>query len=192
MYQITPTLLDSFARFERHQDEESFNDLINKINRVKSDPTEQQLKGMAFENVVNGIGSDFKFDDRVIHNVQKRLINQTGSQVKISADYENIHFYGIADYTFPEMIVDLKGTDNYYYGKFQKRYQFPVYSFIKELNKEPIKQFKYLVSDYTNIYQETYIPNQKVYDSLLEFAAEFIRFLNHFKRQITNKSIYGS
>lgn len=194
MYQITPTLLDAFARFERHQDEESFNDLINKINRVKSDPNEAQLKGIAFENCVNnGLyeWDNFSFDVDLIDDAGSRLINNNGIQVKISGDYDNIHFYGIADYTFPEMILDLKGTGNYYYGKFKKKNQFPVYSFIKELNKEPIRQFKYLVSDYTNLYQETYLPSQKVYDDLLEFTREFIRFINHFKKHITNPAIFG-
>lgn len=191
MYQITPTLLDAFARFERHQDEESFNDLINKINRIKSETTEHKLKGIAFENAVNGLKSDFYFEPDLISKVQSKIINNTGIQVEISAEYNNVRYYGIADYTFPEMILDLKGTGNYYYGKFKKKNQFPVYSFIKELNKEPIRQFKYLVSDYTNIYQETYLPSQKVYDDLLEFTGEFIRFINHFKKHITNPAIFG-
>jgi hypothetical protein len=191
MYQITPTLLDAFARFERHQDEESFNDLINKINRVKSDQTDHQLKGIAFENEVNGIKSDFYFEPNIISDIQSRILNNIGSQVKISAEVNGINFYGIADYVFPEMILDLKGTGNYYYGKFKKKNQFPVYSFIKELNKEPIKQFKYLVSDYVNVYQETYIPTQKIYDDLLEFTGEFIRFINHFKSRIINPAIFG-
>lgn len=191
MYQITPTLLDSFTRFERHQDEESFNDLINKINMVKSDQNEHQLKGIYFENAVNGLIIDHEFDKDLIKSIQSKIANNIGIQVELSAEYENIRFYGIADYVFPEMILDLKGTSNYYYGKFKSKNQFPVYSFIKELNKEPIKQFKYLISDYKNLYQETYIPSQKVYDNLINTTNEFIRFLNHFNKHITNKKIYG-
>ncbi|RZJ89603.1 MAG: hypothetical protein EOO20_10510 [Chryseobacterium sp.] len=219
-YAITPTLLNAYLRFKDADDDETFESLINKINGVKGDQVDAILKGIAFEKLVNDLidgnkddievsddnqfyivnwkGDDEErllFNAKLVNGIAERLKFNTGKQeymeVVIHSHVGNIKLYGIVDYDYPEMVVDLKGTEKYKCGKFEDNTQHPVYSLIRKLNNKPIKAFKYLVSDYTREYQETYIPTEQMYQKLMFTIYEFIAFINHFKKHITNTKIFG-
>jgi len=219
-YAITPTLLNAYLRFKDADDDETFESLINKINGVKGESVDAILKGIAFENTINDLidGNkdridvsddnqhfivNWKGDDEerlllnapLVNGIAERLKFNTGKQKYMEAIIHthvgNIKLYGIVDYDYPEMVVDLKGTDKYKCGKYEDNTQHPVYSLIRKLNDRPIKAFKYLVSDYTREYQETYIPTEQMYQKLMLTIYEFIAFINHFKKHITNTKIFG-
>jgi len=210
-YAIYPSLMDAYLRFKRHDDDETFDSLFCKINKIKSEQTESQLKGVEFEKCVNDLLSgvvvektpdglhfkavNFLFPVDLITRIVDKLKPSIGKQkyleVIIKTQVGIIRLYGIIDFEFPEMIVDLKGTSNYKCNKYKDHMQHPVYSFIRHLNNEPIKAFKYVVSDYFELYQETYIPGQNMYDKLMITIFEFINFINHYKSFITDKTIFG-
>lgn len=210
-YAITPSLLDAFLRFQRNEDEETFTSLLDRINRVEHEKGENQLKGIAFEKAVNAVilllvnhtvqptaditVDGFTFDGNLILTIASKLQHCTSKQEYMEAIFDThvgrIKLYGITDFGFPEMIVDLKGGEDYSFGKFKKRTQHLMYPLISITNGKPIKQFKYLVSDYRNYFIEPYTPTQNNFDKMWINVFEFIRFLNHFKKHITDTKIFG-
>ena len=219
-FAINPTLLNAYLRFKDADDDETFESLINKINRVKGESNDSMLKGIAFEKLINDlidgrkdgieVSDDNQYfivnwkgadEERLLFNA--KLVNAIAELLKynsckqkymeaiVTSHVGNIKLYGIVDYDFPEMVVDLKGTDKYKCGKYEENTQHPVYSLIRKLNERPIKAFKYLVSDYTREYQETYIPTEQMHQKLMFTIYEFIAFINHFKKHITNTKIFG-
>lgn len=213
-YQIYPSLLDSYARFKRHNDEESLNNLLATINKEPRVRSEQALKGIAFEECVNASidlmnsgsnelrvvkifdgGESFEFNPEVIRQAAGRLKNATQKQEYIEAVIDtpvgNVKLYGIIDYRFPNMIADLKGSENYSYGQFEDHAQHTCYSIISKANGQPISAFKYVISDYRNVFVETYIHSQNAENKFISLVVEFCRFLDHMKKFITNGKVFG-
>jgi hypothetical protein len=208
-YAIYPSLLDAYLRFKRNDDDETFDSLFDKINKVKTEQTEQQLKGVEFENCVNAriagdtlvlMGGEYKTDnfsfksnliDHIAGRLQYASKQQEYMEAIIPSHLGNIKLYGIADYTFPEMITDLKSTASYKCNKYKDNSQHPVYSLIKKINGDPIKAFKYLASDFNNMFLETYVPTDKMYGKLMLTIFDFINFIEYFKANITDGKIFG-
>lgn len=214
-YAIYPSVLDAYLRFKRKDDDETFQGVFNKINHVKTEQTEQQLMGVEFEQCVNDmitslqtaeysltldnagnyITKNFKFKAQIIDKIASKLQHvvkkQEYMEAIIPSHVGNIKLYGIADYSFPEMITDLKTTSNYKCNKYKDHTQHPSYSLIRELNGNPLKAFKYLVSDFDKAYQETYIPTPMMHQKLMVNIFEFINFIEYFKNYITDTKIFG-
>ncbi len=210
-YAIYPSLLDTYLRFKRHDDDDTFNAVFDKINKVHTEQTEQQLKGIEFEGLINAkiagqelipaddrryyLSDNFQFKAELVNKIADKLQLATKSQEYLEAiipsHLGNIKLYGIADYSFPEMIVDLKTTGNYKINKYKDNMQHPVYSLIKKLNGNPLKAFKYLATDFDNAYQETYIPTVNLHQKLMITIYDFIYFIEYFKNYITDEKIFG-
>jgi hypothetical protein len=208
-YAIYPSLLDAYLRFKRHDDDETFNALFDKINGVKTEQTDQQLKGVEFEKLINDlidgkcvnlvdghyITDYFSFTvdlvDKIAIRLQQASVKQQYLEAIIPSHLGNIKLYGIADYTFPEMITDLKTTGNYKCNKYKDYTQHPAYSLISEINGNPIMAFKYLITDFNKLYQETYIPTLGMHQKLMATIFEFINFIEYFKSNITDEKIFG-
>jgi hypothetical protein len=214
-YAIYPSLLDAYLRFIRNDDDESLESLINKINNVRTPQSEQQIKGVEFEKLINACidqkNSDiitvtkyngvyatdhFEFKSEVVEKIAVKLQFATKKQEYleciIPSHEGNIKLYGIADYTFPAMIVDLKTTGNYECNRYKDNTQHATYSLIKKVNNQPIKAFKYLVTDFDRVYQETYLPTDVLHKKLMSTVFEFIGFVNYFSKYITNDKVFGS
>jgi len=209
-YAIYPSLLDAYLRYKKNDDDETFDSLFDKINKVKTEQTEAQLKGVEFEMAINSklkglsllqdndsyITGDFTFKIDLIDKIVERLQFSTSMQkymeVIIHTHVGNIKLYGIVDYDFPEMITDLKTTSNYKCNKYEDNTQHSIYSLIRKLKGKPLKAFKYLVTDFEKVYQETYIPTDNMFNKLMLTIFEFINFINHFKTNITDEKIFGS
>ena len=165
-YAIYPSLLDAYLRYKRNDDDETFDSLFEKINKIKTEQSDAQLKGVEFEMAINsklkGLSllreddlyktGDFAFKVDLIDKIAERLQSATSMQkymeVIIHTHVGNIKLYGIVDYDFPEMITDLKTTSNYKCNKYEDNTQHPIYSLIRKLNAKPLKAFKYLVTDF--------------------------------------------
>lgn len=205
-YAIYPSLLDAYLRYKRNDDEETFISLFNRINKVPQDEVpEHVLKGIEFENLVNALVVDGLPDDfydagdndltplarKMAGKLEKSSAIQKYEETILVTPYGNIKLYGIIDFDFPEMITDLKTVVSYSYGKYKDYCQHQCYSLIRHQNGNPINAFKYLITDFKKVYQETYIPTQIMYDKLMFTIYEFIAFINHFKKFITNQKIFG-
>lgn len=200
-YAINPTLLDSYLRFKRKDDDETFDSLMCKINGIKQELAPEVMeviqKGIDFEDTINQALQGGEIEKTFITDkIVAKLTHCTGQQVYqeafIHTPYGIIKLYGIIDYDFPEMIVDLKTVVHYSCGKYSDYSQHPMYSLIRELKGNPLKAFKYLITDFNRVYQETYIPSNHMYMVLMQNVYEFIAFINHFKPHITNTKIFGA
>jgi hypothetical protein len=215
-YAIYPSLLDAFLRFKRTDDDETFSALFDKINGVKSEQTEAQAKGVAFESIINDLidGKDvdmndsstrfvrkgFEFTVDLVYKMASKLRKCSGKQIYISTIIQTplgaIKLYGIIDFKFNEMLTDLKSTGNYKLNKYTdskeiKYTQHLIYPLILKNTGEPVTAFKYLVSDFENDFQETYIPNDHMEFKLMQIIYEFITFINHYKANITDMKVFG-
>lgn len=86
-YSFYPTLLDSYFRYKKSEDELSFIQLFDKINKVESEPDEARLKGIAFENLINEmittenvncingmfLSNDFEFNESIVLKIYEKL-----------------------------------------------------------------------------------------------------------------------
>lgn len=208
---IYPTLLDSFYWYKRIPSPDKFQELIDKINRVK--PKEFPIaakKGIQFEDCVNNllkgmnvdkrngvyIAKDFEFDSVIVDKVVSKLTNHKKQQEYIQAivptEIGNVKFYGFVDYTYTDMYVDLKTTGKYQAGKFKDNNQHKCYSLISKQNGNPIREFKYLVTDFNHVFVEPYKCTQQLHDEFLNEVYEFAIFLNENRDKITDTKIFGN
>lgn len=210
-YAITPTMLNAYNRYMRNDDDESFESLFNTINNTKGELPENVLKGIHFEKMINEMidgnapelsadGNNYVFkgfefnrqlSDRIFDKLKLCTTKQEKVSIIIPSHLGNIKLHGITDFGFPEMITDLKTTEVYKCNKYLKNTQHQMYSLIRVLKDLPMKCFKYLVTDFNKLYQETYIHNDKMHKNLLYNVYEFINFLNYYRDYITNPKIFG-
>lgn len=206
---IYPTLLDSFFWYKKMGDQK-LQELLDKINRVQ--PSEfplAALKGIQFEDCVNRLlkkqpldlhgefykTPDFEFNTDIVDKIANKLSRAEKQQEYIEAiiptEIGNIKVYGFVDYSYPNMLVDLKTTGKYSIGKFQNNNQHKAYSLVKKTNGTPIDKFNYLVTDFKNIFVETYETNDQHHNEFLQEVYEFWDFLQFYKSDITDKKIFG-
>jgi len=209
-FAVTPTLLNAYNRYVRNEDDESWESLFNIINGVKRELPDGVRKGIVFESLINKMVDgyypevdgdtiqfkDYQFKLIVVEKVFNKLKNcqtkQEEMSVIIPSHLGNIKLHGVLDFGYPKMITDLKTTEVYKCNKYVKNTQHPTYSLIRKLKGNPVDSFKYLVTDFEKVYQETYIPNEKMFQNLLFNVFEFINFLILYKDHITNTKIFKS
>jgi len=202
-YAIPPTLLDNFVRFKKYDDEGSLSELMDKLNRIPREKTEENEKGILFETVINsaidGINIEHEFDGELVNYISSKLSRCISKQKYIEAiiitKKGNVKLYGIFDYEFPEMIADLKTLKSYsiadgrkhFQDKSQHRFAFA----IANRNGKPLRQFNYLATNFRNRFIETYMNEEKHIKSLHEDLLDFIGFIEHFKKHIDNPKLFG-
>jgi hypothetical protein len=215
-YAIYPSLLDAYLRYKRHDDDDTFAALFDKINKAPTEQTDVQRKGVVFEQCVNDliegksvascpasthyVCGQFLFKIELINKIADKLRNCKKKQYYIESimttKVGKIRLYGIADYAFDQMIVDLKTTGNYKINKYTdskdlKYTQHLVYSKIRKEMGKPLDAFKYVVSDFENDFQETFIPTQTADTKLMQIIFEFVAFINYYKANITDGTVFG-
>lgn len=206
LYNVYPTLLDSFYWAKRLG---KWQELIDKINRVKSvDFPDAVLKGMAFESVVNNclnkvynqkleIGGKliyrkerFDFDSTLVDRVVYKLQNNTGMQKYIEGVVETsmgaVKCYGFVDFCYDDFYIDLKTTGTYKKDKYQINAQHKCYPLIGGK-----KSLTYLITDFNNIYQEPYLFTSEMKEKFIFELTEFLEWLNQNKNQITDSKIFN-
>lgn len=196
-YAFYPTLLDSYRYYlDNIEDERNFHDLIDKINRVKKETTEEQSKGILFEILVNDLidGLDAhsdQFDNELLVKIGSKLSKCTGKQVFketiIETKYGKVKLYGIFDYEFTEMIADLKTTTNYKSCKYINNFQ---HKFISLIDWS-IPYFSYVVTDFKHMFIETYKLDNAVRQNAVNDIENFIEFLQKNSSLITDQKIFN-
>lgn len=208
-YSIYPTLLDSFYWYKSGYNEKQ--EIINKINRVKTEMPEAAKKGVAFENVINTLlkannhplltGSEyyesggFTFRPEIVNKIAAKLINAKKQQEYIQAVVKtpvgDIKVYGFIDYTYDDMFVDLKTTGTYKKNKYKINNQHKCYPLLAQLNGRSVSKFNYLITDFQQMYIEPYIHTTTMKDEFIDNLVEFTEFLEVNRSIITDKKIFG-
>lgn len=210
-YRIYPTLLDAFNYYrapviylkedqsEEDVDAVQFNDLIDKINRVPYITTEPQQKGIDFENVINDMIDQKEvvhaFNQVVVDRIYNELKECTTKQermfTEVSTSKGLVELYGVLDYTFGGYQVDLKTTKKYDFLKYKNNTQHKIYPLIAKNNGVPVNEFHYLVTDFKDVFVETYTFNSVLESEAIANICDFIDFLEINRHLITDKKIFG-
>ena len=207
-YKIYPTLLDSFYWYKRGYNQKE--ELLNKINRVKTDFPEAARKGVAFENVINMLlksgnhpilmdsefeADGFHFNSQLVQRIAAKLCNSKKQQEFIQADVSTpvglINVYGFIDYSYDDMFVDLKTTGTYKKDKYAINNQHKCYPLLAQLNGRNVNKFNYLVTDFKDVYVEPYLHTTSMVDEFTFNLIEFTEFLERERDNITDKKIFG-
>jgi len=197
-YAIYPTLLNNFYWY-KVDPFGKWQELIDKCNRVKTELAPEQLKGVNFEDIINrtldGEIVEHEYGD-IVEKVATKLINHHKQQDYISAVVKTNHgkvmLYGFVDYSYPFKYIDLKTTEKYRFGKYEKSNQHGGYMLINYLNGGQIKDFHYLVTDFKDMYIESYQPTMEIFDKFIFNLLEFIDWLEVNKKHITDDKIFGN
>ncbi len=210
MYSIYPTLLDSFHWLQKMGTEEKFNELIDKINRVKKDMPIAALRGVEFEECVNNmlknipnkvnehgfiVTKNFEFNGGVVRKIADKLRNakklQEYVEGVVGTSKGDVKVYGFIDYSYPNMFVDLKTTSRYSYGKYEVNNQHKCYPLLANLKGREIQRFTYFVTDFNNTYLEPYDYSNNLRDEFIYNLECFIDFIEEYRHLITDTKIFG-
>lgn len=203
-YRFYATLLDAFQWYLTSEQDEAFQDFINKINRVPFS-SEAAEKGTAFNEIVDDKnilqvqdkvrykGFDFKVP---LINDFKAYFKGAASQVYTSTTLETnkglIELYGYADKVLQDTCFDIKTTGKYEFPKYINGWQHKVYPFCFNQNGIFIDRFEYTVTDFNNIYKETYFYNtERDIAAIKGICESLIDFIELHRGLITDKKIFN-
>lgn len=213
-YSLYPTLIDSFYWYKRGYNTKE--EMLNKINRIKSPMPEAAARGVAFEDCVNAIiksktadhpllkggffekkSGDFTFNFKgdLILKIAAKLANCTKMQEYIQANVLTpvglIKVYGFIDFSYPDKFIDLKTTGSYKKGKYKDYNQHKCYPLLAQLSGRRIYDFLYYVTDFNDTYIEQYYHTPALNDEFIRDLVEFTEFLEVHRELITDRKIFG-
>lgn len=194
MYHIYPTLLNTYSLFNRKVKDGNgelfvnFDQMISSINREAKPATAPQTKGVNFENaVITGKGED-AFADTILDKIRAKLPAKYKTQVFTKFVVRNVEIYGYIDVLGEGRAIDLKTTSNYKSGKYSNNFQ---NLYLLGLRNKGITQLDYLVTDFNEVYVESYNVRQFNFNPMLEEIETFTKFLELNKSLITDRKIFG-
>lgn len=203
-YAIYPTMLDSFDWWRTRPSAKAEQELMDKLNKRPFKATPAMERGTAFNELVDELvkrsvivdptshdkvlqwkGQEFPRD--VTEDISARVkgcMTQKYLQAYLDFDGMTVKVYGFADYVDLNKIWELK-TGSYYPGKFARRWQRATY-----LACHPsAKSFTYLVTDFINVYEETY--DDPGLPALRQTIEEFVDFVEKRRSEIVNPKLFG-
>ncbi|QRR02764.1 hypothetical protein [Dyadobacter sandarakinus] len=186
-YRLYPTLLNTYDRFEKGLITQE--ELVARINRLPSTPTEAQIKGTSFEDAaIKGIGEE-DYDYRILAKVRALLPRpMVKTQVYCEYQLENILLYGYVDVIGKMMAADIKTTARYTPGSYLQSHQ---NFYLPALRSKGIRMLRYIITDFEDVYAEEY---DHTIDLTFqeEQARRFCEFLDLARPDITDQRIFGS
>ncbi len=185
-YRFYPSLLNNFSRYLQGSSL-SVQALIDSINRVPTPTTVAQERGISFEEAIVKGTDEERFDPEIIKKVRKLLPRPiVDTQVYCQWEIEDVLFYGYVDLIGKFKAVDLKTT-----GSYQKdRYLFNHQNlYLHALKRKGIKLMEYVITDFTDVYVESYALTHPI-DRQLEEIRQLKAFLEEHRPHITDKKIF--
>jgi len=193
LYRLYPTLLNSFSLYQS-QARDSFGkiivddiEMIERINRVRKPTNKAQQKGMDFERAVILGENEELFAEGIIDQARKLLPEKYKTQFYVEARYKNAQIYGYVDGVGDHIAFDLKSTSYYEPGRFLKNHQ---NLYLLGLQKYGIERLDYVITDFKQLYVETYDLNHYDFNPLYTQIEAFILFLEDHKKFIRDKKIF--
>ena len=185
-YRFYPSLLNLFARYLQGGNfpEQS---LIDAINRVPTPTTAAQERGTSFEDAVIKGTNEERFDPEIIRRVRKLLPRPiVDTQVYCQWEIDDVLFYGYVDLIGSYKAVDLKTTGSYQKDRFLFNHQ---NLYLHALKRKGIKLMEYVITDFTDVYVESYALTHSI-EKQLEEIRLFKVFLEEHRPLITDKKIF--
>jgi hypothetical protein len=194
VYHIYPTLLNTYSLFARKVTDSngqvfvSFDQLIASINKETKPVSDPQQTGINFENaVITGKGEE-AFSETILEKIRANLPTKYKTQVFTRFVVRNVEIYGYIDVVGEGRAIDLKTTSNYKPGKYSTNFQ---NLYLLGLRNKGINQLDYLVTDFAEVYMESYNVRQFNFNPMLDEIETFTRFLELNKSLITDRKIFG-
>ncbi|MES2797916.1 MAG: hypothetical protein V4683_18260 [Bacteroidota bacterium] len=194
MYHIYPTLLNTFSLFSRKVADVNgalfvnFKQMIASINRDSKPVSDPQQKGINFENaVITGKGEE-AFPELILDKIRAKMPAKYKTQVFTKFVVQNVEIYGYVDVLGEGRAIDLKTTSSYQPGKYSNNFQ---NLYLLGLRNKGISQLDYLVTDFKEVYVESYHIKQFNFNPMLEEIEKFTKFLELNKGLISDRKIFG-
>ncbi|GAB2763563.1 hypothetical protein GCM10027275_00730 [Rhabdobacter roseus] len=185
-YKFYPTLLNTFARYQRGYLSEQ--ELLDRINRVPIPQTEAQARGVSFEEaVIKGTDEEY-FDPEVLRKA-RALLPRPMVETQVYCQYQlgEVLLYGYVDVIGRTLAVDLKTTSRYAPDRFTHNHQ---NFYLLALRPKGIRTLRYVITDFREVYQEDYTLDMDF--SVQEKQIEaFCYFLEVHRDQITDAKVFG-
>jgi hypothetical protein len=191
-YRLYPTLLNLFSRYVRGGNLTEQH-LLDAINRVPTETTAAQERGVSFEDAVVKGTDEARFDADLLARVRKLLPRPiVATQVYCQWQIDDVLFYGYVDLIGKYKAVDLKTTASYQPGRFAQNHQ---NLYLHALKPKGIKLMEYVIAEFRSdgpaqVHVESY-PLTHSIDRQLEEIRLFKTFLDEHKDRITDKKIFG-
>ena len=192
-YRIYPTLLNTFslylheAKNTEGQLYVSFEELINRINRVYKPPTEAQQRGVSFEDALLKGEEEEAFPASILAQMRAKLPHRFKTQFYTSVVVRDVELYGFVDVVAGNRAIDIKTTSSYQPDKFLHNHQ---NLYLLGLKRWNIKQLDYLITDFQEVYTEMYHYDTYDFEPLLNELFQFVDFLETNRERITDKKIF--
>ncbi|WP_375445525.1 hypothetical protein [uncultured Fibrella sp.] len=184
-YRFYPTLLNTFSRF-LNGDNLTEQQVLDAINRVPSPTTAAQQRGISFEETLVKGTEEEQFNAEILQKMRKLLPRPiVDTQVYCQWQIDDVLFYGYVDLIGKYKAVDIKTTGSYKPGRYLFNHQ---NLYLHALKRHGIKLMEYLITDFTDVYVESYALTHPI-DRQLEEIRLFKAFINEHRDQITDKKI---
>ena len=206
-YRIYATLLDSFSWYKKSEDEGAKQEFIDKINRVQTPKSDAQIRGTAFNDLVDAVASgsvalqgeetkihDTKCENWIIRefaNKFTKAANQAYVETVIDTMHGAVLIYGYMDEIVEDVAFDIKTCSKYEFPKYLHNWQHPAYLECLKASAPQVKRFKYLVTDFNNIFEEEYAYSESDSGRLKSVCGELIEFLEINRSVITDGKIFA-
>ena len=192
IYRLYPTLLNSFSLYLNQTRDANGKiivdeiEMIERINRVKKPTTKAQQRGVDFERAVTLGENEELFAEGIIDKARNLIPDKYKTQFYVESRYKNAQIYGYVDGVGEHVAFDLKSTSFYEPGRFLKNHQ---NLYLLGLQKFGIEQLDYVITDFTDVYVESYQLSTMDFNPLYEQIEKFTAFLEENKRFIRDKKI---
>ena len=192
IYRLYPTLLNSFSLYLNQTRDANGKiivdeiEMIERINRVKNPTTKAQQKGVDFERAVTLGENEELFAEGIIDKARNLIPDKYKTQFYVESRYKNAQIYGYVDGVGEHVAFDLKSTSFYEPGRFLKNHQ---NLYLLGLQKFGIEQLDYVITDFSDVYVESYQLSTMDFNPLYDQIEKFTAFLEENKRFIRDKKI---
>jgi hypothetical protein len=205
MYRIYPTLVEQYMNYKLDLYDITWEDIINKINRVPEPKSEAAQKGSSFHELTvydwtqlipaehRGqmcyFYDDYRFPAGPVEEIGK--IRQGGEhEVYVEKELETkfgpVLLYGFIDTIKDGVAYDIKTTSRYDIGKYLRSLQRSAYLWMSGS-----RQFQFLVTNFHAVFKEDYYPTGKEEERIRVEVEDFLEFCSHFSDHITDSKFLG-
>jgi hypothetical protein len=138
---------------------------------------------------------EFQFNRRVIDELSEYFsgcVSEYRLGCTIQTGMGEVYLYGVIDHQNGYKTFDLKTTSNYTFPKYLMHWQHKAYPYIMRANGHHVDEFEYVITDFRNVYRESYI-YQDYYAELIKIQLEImIEFIEENRSLITDKKIFDN
>jgi hypothetical protein len=202
-YAFYATLLDSFAYYLRNESEGAQQEFLDRVNRVQTPKKDPQLRGTAFEVVVEkaAVEGVFPTEPVKVHDLKvaphiieqfaqgmQKASRQVYVETILQTAYGPVKVYGFVDEILGGTAFDTKTTGKYEFPKFLGAWQHPAY--LEALKPLGVDRFVYRITDFVDYFEEEYFYRSSDTDRLISHCAHLVEFLEANRARITDRKVF--